>query len=200
MNKKKIDELNIIRKIYPEPDYEVVKSLENPDFILKDHKSKDIFGVEVTRYYDTSTSGRFKNIPHYSEKLINKKFVHKEDIGILNVIEDMVKIDDDGSEIPLPKGVMRELPQSPVRIRVLQELVAGKNKKFFKYDHSIKNIDLLIYDSGDLIAGLEIQKSQILNYLRKQELANTLVSPFRRIHLVIEEPSGKLIKIMFKSD
>ncbi len=111
----------------------------------------------------------------------------------------MVKIDDDGKETPLSKGVLRELPQSPDRIKILKELVANKNAKFIKYDKSLKIIDLLIYDSGDLIAGLEIQKNQILNYLHKQEKVNTLMSPFRKIILVIEEPSRETIKILLKS-
>jgi len=200
MTEKKINELNILNFFYREPKYSVIKLSEKPDFILKDNERNSIFGVEVTKYYDTPTSGRFKNIPQYLKKLTNKEFIHKRDVGILNMIEDMVKIEDDGSETPLSKGVMRELPQSPDRIKALQGLVVSKNAKFAKYNHSLRNIDLLIYDDGDLIAGLEVQKNQILDYLRKQERANTLVSPFRKIILVIKESTGKLINIMLKLD
>ena len=199
MDKKKIDELKQLRTFYSEVEYKVIRQYENPDFVLKDSKN-NIFGVEVTKYYDTPTSGRFKNIPNYVENIVNSKFIHKKDVGILEVGE-ITKIDDKGKEISLPdKGVLRKIPQSPERIKILQELVSKKNLKYIQqYDKSLDAIDLLICDSGDLIAGLEIQKTQILNYLRKQEKANSLKSPFRNIILVISEPSGKVIKILLKS-
>lgn len=198
MNKKKIHELKILRKFYPESEYSVIKYSENPDFILKD-KNNYVFGVEVTQYYDTPTSGRFKNIPNYLGSLINNKFIHKGDIGVLKV-DEIVKIENNGKESSSPdKGVLRTIPQSPDRIKTLQELVANKNNRYKQYDRSLKAIDLSIYDYGDLIAGLEIQKKQILNYLFRQEKANTLISPFRKIILVIEESSKKVIKILLKS-
>jgi len=198
IEKKKTNELKQLRIFYPESDYKIIRYYENPDFILKDNKN-NIFGVEVTQYYDTPTSGRLKNLPKYADNLINKKYIHKGDIGILEVIEDMVKINNDGTETPLPKGVLRSLPQSPDRINILKELVASKNSKFNNYDKSLRAIDLLIFDCGDLMAGLEIQKNQILNYLRQQEKANSLRSPFRKIILVIEEPSKEIIIILLKS-
>lgn len=200
MDKKKQDELNIVRKIYHSLNYEVVKASENPDFILKDNGNNDIFGVEVTRYYDTPTSGRHKNIPNYSENIINKVFIHKGDIGKLKIIEDITRINDDGTETPLlDKAVMRQLPQSPDRIKTLKMLVTEKNSKFTKYDHSLKYIDLIIHDDGDLIAGIDIQKTQILNYLRQQEQVNTIVSPFRKIVLVIQVSTKEHITIILKT-
>ena len=198
IDKKKIDEFKQLRAFYPEPEYSVIKHEDNPDFILKD-RNNYVFGVELTKNYDTPTSGRFKNIPNYLEKLINNKFIHKGDKGILKVGE-IVKIENNGKENPFPdKGVLRAIPQSPDRIKALKELVTSKNNKYKQYDKSLKAIDLLIYDSGDLIAGLGIQKKQILNYLFKQEQANTLISPFRKIILIIEESSKKVIKILLKS-
>jgi len=96
VNKKKIHELKILRKFYPESEYNVIKYSENPDFILKD-KNNYVFGVEVTRYYDAPTSGRFKNMPNYLINLINNKFIHKRDIGVLKVSE-IVKIENNGKE------------------------------------------------------------------------------------------------------
>lgn len=202
MYKKKVDELKQLRTFYSKAEYKIIRQDENPDFILKDSKN-NIFGVEVTKFYDSPTSGRMKNLPNYSDKLLKEGFIHKEDKGILEFVEDIVKIGDDGKEIPqtkISKGVLRKLPQSPDRIKILKELVATKNIKYLKYDKSLKVIDLLIYDSGDLIAGEEIQKIQILNYLHKQEKANTLVSPFRNIILIIEDPLNKrIIKMILKS-
>lgn len=198
MDAKKLDELNILRKIYPEIEYKIIKEEENPDFILSD-KDYTHFGVEVTKYFDTPTSGRFKNIPNYLEKLIKSEFIHKQDIGILKVSE-IVIVDDNGKETSTPdKGVLRELPQSIERINVLKNIVTKKNIKFHqKYDKSLPT-DLLIYDSGDLIAGVDIQKREILAYLRKQEEANTLVSPFRKVILLIEDHNNDIIKIFLKS-
>ena len=198
MDKKKLNEFIILRKVYSEIEYKIIKEHESPDFVLSD-KDSNYFGVEVTKYFDTPTSGRFKNIPNYTEKLINSEFIHKQDIGILKVGE-IVKVDEKGKEISSPdKGILRELPQSIERINVLKNIVTEKNIKHAQeYDKSMP-IDLLIYDSGDLIAGLDIQKNQILGYLRKQGDANTLVSPFRKIILLIEEPNNSVIKILLKS-
>ncbi|OGI22453.1 MAG: hypothetical protein A2808_03050 [Candidatus Moranbacteria bacterium RIFCSPHIGHO2_01_FULL_55_24] len=199
MNKKKPGELKILRTFYPESEYSLINSSENPDFILKDNSSNILFGVEVTQYFDTPTSGRFKNIPNYVGRLLSKNFIHKEDIGNLKVIDTIFKIEDDGTETPLSAGVLRSLPQSPERIEALKRLVASKNSKYSQYDKTLESIDLLIYDSGDLVAGIDKQKSEILAYLRKQEESNTLKSPFRKIILVIEESKYKLIKIVLKS-
>jgi len=198
MNKKKDEELIILRKFYSEIKYKIVKENEAPDFILADENNNP-FGVEITRYFDTPTSGRFNNIPNYTEQLINSEFVHKQDIGILTVGE-IVKVDDNGNEISSPDtGVLRELPQSIERINALKNVVAEKNRKCVQqYDNSMP-IDLLIYDEGDLIAGLEVQRKQILDYLHKQENANTIVSPFRKIILLIEDPDNGTIKILLKS-
>ena len=198
MNTKKLDELNILRKVYQEIEYKIVKKNENPDFILSD-KDGNQFGVEIIKYFDSPTSGRFKNIPNYTRKLINSEFIHKQDIGILKTGE-IVIVDKKGKEISTPdKAVLRELPQSIDRINTLKKIVKEKNSKCEqKYDKS-SPIDLLIYDSGDLIAGSDIQKKQILAYLRKQEEVNTLESPFRKIILLIEEPSNSSIKILLKS-
>lgn len=198
MTKKKLEELKILRKIYPETQYEINKESENPDFILSDSKN-NLFGVEITKYFDTPISGRFKSIPNYVENIISNKFIHKKDIGILEVKE-IVKVDENDRVISSPdKGVLRKLPQSIERINALKELVAIKNRKYYQQYNKDLITDLLIFDSGDLIAGVEIQKKQILNYLYKQEKANTLVSPFRSIILLIEEPTKQMIKIMLKS-
>lgn len=199
MDKKKLDELKILRTFYPKSEYSIINSSENPDFILKENSNDTLFGVEVTRYFDTPTSGRFKNIPNYVERLLSKNFIHKEDIGNLKVINTIFKIENDGTETPLSAGVLRSLPQSPDRIEALKRLVASKNSKYSQYDKTLEKIDLLIYDSGDLVAGIDKQKSEILTYLRKQEKANTLKSPFRKIVLVIEESPSKMIKIVLKS-
>lgn len=198
MDNKKFNELRILRKVYPQDKYIIVKENEKPDFILSD-KSNNIFGVEVTEYFDSQTSGRFKKIPNYLKKLINSKFIHKEDIGVLQVGVISI-VDNKGNEISIPdKGVYRQLPQLIERLNVLKNLVAEKNIKCFnQYEKSIP-IDLLIYDSGDLIAGLEIHKKQMLDYLYKQGKVNTLVSPFRKIILLIEESKSNLFKILLKS-
>jgi len=199
MNNKKLKELKVLRTFYAESEYHLIKHSENPDFILSDGNG-NVFGVEVTEYYDSPTSGRFKNIPNYFNRLVNNGFIHKEDIGKL-VVSEITKIEPDGKENPFKnKGVLKKVPQSPDRIETLKKLVTGKNSKYTQYDKALKDIDLLIYDKGDLVAGLEIQKTEITNYLRKQEKENTLISPFRKIVIVIEEPSQELIKILLKSD
>jgi hypothetical protein len=198
MDTKKSQELNILRKVYPETEYKLIQENENPDFILSD-KDNNPFGVEITKYYDTPSSARFKNIPNYTEKLMNSEFIHKQDIGILKV-DEIVIVDKKGREISTPnKGVLRELPQPIERINALKDIVSGKNIKHAQlYDKSMP-IDLVIYDRGDLTAGLEIQRNEILDYLHKQEEANTLVSPFRKIILLIEESNKSTIKILLKS-
>jgi len=201
MDKKKINELKKLRLFYSESEYSLVKFYEKPDFIIKNKKNSSIFGVEITQYYESNTSSRLKNIPNYFEKITNNKFIHKEDIGILEVVSDITKVDNKGNEIskPIPKGILNSVSQSPDRIAALKELVNSKNLKFKEYDKSLTEIDLIIYDRGDLIAGQEIQKNQILNYLYKQEKVNTLVSPFRNMILLIEESPEKIIKITLKS-
>jgi hypothetical protein len=198
MNTKKLDELSILRKVYKEVEYKIIKEDENPDFVLSDEDGNH-FGVEITKYFDSPTSGRFKNIPNYTEKLINSEFIHKQDIGILETGE-IVIVDNYGKEISSPdKAILRELPQSIDRINILKKIVKEKSTKCEQeYDKSLP-IDLLIYDSGDLIAGSDIQKKQILAYLRRQEEANTLESPFRKIILFIEDPSNTSITILLKS-
>ena len=198
MNTKKEEELNILRMAYSETQYKLVKESENPDFILSDINNNP-FGVEVTKYYDTPSSARFNNIPNYTKKLLNSEFIHKQDIGILKVGE-IVIVDDKGNEISKPdKGVYRELPQSIERINVLKTIVSHKNNKYFQNYKKNIPIDLLIYDHGDLTAGVDIQRTQILNYLQKQEEANTLISPFKKIILLIENPNKEIIKILLKN-
>jgi hypothetical protein len=198
LNEKKIRELKKLRTFYPDTEYKLVRQSEKPDFVLKDSEGK-VFGVEVTEYYDSNTSGRFKNIPNYLNQIINKEFIHKQDVGVLEVGEITI-VDDAGKELSHPgKGVLRNLPQSPDRIEVLKKLVTSKNAKYAQYNSSLETIDLLIHDTGDLTAGLEIQKDQILKYLRKQEAVNTLVSSFRNVVLVIEEPNKPPVIITLKS-
>lgn len=199
MDKKKKRELEQLRTYYPKYRFSITKASENPDFILRDNINDTLFGVEVTAYYDSPTSGRFKNIPDYIKKLTDKIFIHKEDRGILERIDTLELIKDDSSTEPMPVGIMRQLPQSIERIKELKKLVANKNLKYSNYDKSLERIDLLIFDDGDLIAGADVQKKEILNYLRGQAKANTLASPFKNIILIIKENTGQNISIILKS-
>lgn len=199
MGDKKITERKILRTYYSESDYDIVTNSENPDFILRKISDGAIFGVEVTQYFDTPTSGRFKNIPNYVSRLLSGQFIHKDDVGSLKVIDTIYKIEADGSELPLSAGVLRELPRSSDRIEALKKVVAEKNSKFSLYNKNLDRIDLLIYDSGDLVAGIERQKFEVLSDLYKQEKANTLVSPFKQIVLVINSPESESITILLKT-
>ena len=174
--------------IYNPNEYGIIE-FEQPDFILEDKKGNE-FGVEVTQLFLDESSARLKNKQNYLEDIIKNNKFDKRDVGILNVGE-IVALDNNNNEIPGTKsmGVSQELPQSPDRIEVLKKLVLEKNNKFINYNKRVQFIDLIIYNDGSFISGVEIQKKQILSYLKKQESANTLVSGFRMIVFIIKDIS-----------
>ncbi len=187
-SRKKNIERNILQLIYKPSEYSIIE-FEKPDFILED-KNGNKFGVEITQLFLDESSARLKNKPNYLNDIIQNNKLDKRDVGILNVGE-IVAIDDNGNEIPETRsmGVSQDLPQSPNRIEVLKKLVSSKNYKLVKYDKRVQFIDLIIYNDGSFISGLEIQKQQILSYLKKQESANTLISSFRKIVFIIKDLS-----------
>jgi hypothetical protein len=199
LDAKKLKELKILQIVHPKLSRNSIYPNEKPDFIISGNNGTS-YGVEVTGYYQSETSGRFKNIPNYTNRLLKGEFIHKKDIGILEV-GTLEVVDDMGNPEPgtKTKGIYQPVSESSDRIDVLKKIVSDKNKKYLEYDPSLEAIDLLIYDEGDLVAGLDIQKTQILTYLKRQGGANTLVSPFRNIILLIAEPGKDTITIYLKS-
>lgn len=192
---KKLTELELLRLHYASNEYEVIKTGESPDFVLKDSNGR-VFGVEVTEHFADETSARLKKMPNYADKVINKKYIDKDDIKTLEIINTEYQAPN-GDWVPLGPAVMRANLPYPSNIEPLKVTIAKKNALFHKYDPTLKQIDLLVIDWGDL--GIITERLNTFSHLYQQSVANTLVSPFANIILIVIDGPDRFNTFYLKS-
>ena len=95
MNKE--SELKILHYVYSAEEFDAL-STEEPDFIVTDLTTKQIFGVEITEFFLDECYARLKNIPHYIDEIIvDKSYRNKGDKSKLPVHEVIVNPDTQAS-------------------------------------------------------------------------------------------------------
>lgn len=183
LNTKKDNiEYDILSCIFEEgKQCEIVKS-EQPDFILK-FQSVSV-GVEITELYFDSTSARLKNKQGYIKDLVEKnKFAHKDDKDKLS-IKEVTYFSQSAPNAPFHTKMVFHHNYSVDDYRAsLLQAIRKKGKKFEKYNNSVHQSALVIYDQESFFR--KFYRQDFVRILFDNAVVNTIKeSPFDEIYLV----------------
>lgn len=182
MVEKKEKEKIVLRKIYNEKnknEYKLIDDTsEKPDFIMKNLKNDDVFGVEVTNMYYDEFSARLKEIPNYVGEMI-KNGIPRKATGILNKHQLYIEIDKSWHYIGETIG--ESFKKYDDYINALINTINTKSVKAKKYNNSLKYIELFINDRENYLAFKDVKH---LSYLENSEELKQAInkSPFKRIY------------------
>ena len=182
MEEKKEKEKIILKKIYNEKNkskYMLVDDTsEKPDFIMRNLKNGDIFGVEVTNMYYDEFSARLKEIPNYIGEML-KNGIPRKATGILNKHQLYIKIDKNWHYIGDTIG--ESFKKYDDYINALVYTINKKSIKAKKYNNNLKYIELFINDKENYLTFKSVKH---LAYLEKSEKLWQAInkSPFKRIY------------------
>ena len=192
MSIKKSTELEILRKVYSVTEYPEVDLSEQPDFIV--HGLDTTFGVEVTEYYQDDSSSRLINITGYAARAIDEGTVHPKDVGIIEIQEPEFE-KPDGSYVSYGKAVSKPILPANERMNKVGAIINNKNKLFDSYNKNLDYIDLVIYNNGDLFAGVD--GPIIVDSLKSLQLSRPdLYTSFKNIYILSQEKDEpKIIKL-----
>lgn len=179
---KKTQELKILEKVYNSTNNNLYKIIddksEKPDFILKDLKNNEEFGVEITKMYYNQSSARLKEISNYVSKLLNNG-IPRKDQGILSPHQIYISVNDEWIYFgdTIGQSFKKYNDYVDALIRVINEK-KEKAKNYKKLDY----LELFIVDKENY---LFFKKIGDLEYLEKSEKLKDAInkSPFRRIYL-----------------
>ncbi len=178
-------ELKILKKVYFDfPDRDIGFS-ESPDFVITAHKK--CFGVEIAEYYQLGeTGGRIANEPKYLDNVINRGTVHPRDAHFVEVVH-VGMTRDEKTEFATHNMMYTPILSASKRLEKLGELIEKKNKLFKTYRKDLDHIDLLIYDPGDLQAGMDGEA--IMSRLRRLQdsSVNELQTNFKNVYVFSEK-------------
>lgn len=192
---KKANEQEILEKVYNKTNenmYELIdNNSEKPDFILKDLKSNEVFGVEVTKMYYNESSARLKEIPNYVSKLLNNG-IPRKDQGILSPHQLYISINDEW--VYLGDTIGQSFKRYDDYVDALVRVINDKTEKAKKY----KKLDYMELFIDDKENYLYFKKVEDLEYLEKSEKLKDAVtkSPFKRIYLFTMIDKQEFLRIV----
>ena len=180
-DKKELEKL-VLRKIYNENnkgEYELVDDkTEKPDFIMKDLKSGDLFGVEVTNMYYNQFSAMLKQKPEVVYDML-KNGIYRKAQGILN--KHQLYIEFNNSWHYIGNTIGESFKKYDDYINALVNTIQEKNKKAKDYNKSLNYCELFINDRENF---LEFKNVNQLSYLENSKKLLKVIndSPFKRIY------------------
>lgn len=143
MNKE--SELKILHYVYSAEEFDAL-STEEPDFIVTDLTTKQIFGVEITEFFLDECYARLKNIPHYIDEIIvDKSYRNKGDKSKLPVHEVIVNPDTQASRNS--NMIITDSPSKDELGRKIGALITTKDSKIVNYQKQAASLFLIIYDN-----------------------------------------------------
>lgn len=175
---KKEEEFKTLKKIYNDNiRYNIIES-EKPDFIVKDLKYEEEFGVEITELYYNQSSARLQKIPNYTYELL-KNGIPRNDQGILNVQQIYISINNKWEY--LGDTIGQKFKKYDDYIEAIVNTIITKTKKAKDYK-KLKYLELFIEDKERY---LQFKKISDLKYLENSEKLNKAISSslFKRIYL-----------------
>lgn len=143
MNKE--SELKILHYVYSPEKFNILKT-EEPDFIVTDLSTRQIFGVEVTEFFLEECNARLKNIPNYIEEIIiDKSYRNKGDKRKLPVHE--ITINPDTQKSRNSNVIITDYPSKDELGRKIGALITNKDSKIVNYQKQAASLFLIIYDN-----------------------------------------------------
>ncbi len=169
-----------LRQVFSVEDFPNIEKSENPDFII--HAEDGDFGVEITEYYqDAETSGYYTNDKQYMSNILDdENNIRSKDRGKLERVTIGIGLGDNSPQY-WQNMVYRRHLSPPERLRRLDEVIDAKVKSFKHYDHSLRFIDLVVHDQGDLFGGKGGR--EIRQYLLELSQRALKDMPFRKIYI-----------------
>lgn len=195
---KKDDELKILRKIYSSEDYLIEDQMEQPDFKVKLKDTGLSFGVEITELFQDGSSARLKNIDGYVNEIIeSKRYRHKDDINELPILE-LVPIINGEIQNNVKKAVEKKNPPTAnIMMSRLISTIENKTLKSEKYDTSVSNIDLVIYDRESNYS--DLNTIDLCKYFYSKDLEVALNRcTFREVYFITSFKDNKNIYLELK--
>jgi hypothetical protein len=187
LNKEK--ELQILHYIYSSERFEALSS-EEPDFIVTDLTTKQVFGVEITEFFLDECYARLKNIPHYIEEIItDKRYRNKGDKSKLPVHE--VTVDPDTQASRNSNMIITDSPSKDELGRKIGALITNKDSKIVNYQKQATSLFLIIYDNQSCLNDSNPLKIHVSIY--GLDLIKALLdSKFEEIFFITQSTDGKV--------
>lgn len=187
MNKEK--ELQILHYIYSSERFKALSS-EEPDFIVTDLTTKQVFGVEITEFFLDECYARLKNIPHYIEEIItDKSYRNKGDKSKLPVHE--VTINPDTQTSRNCNLIITDSPTKDELGLKIAALINNKDSKIVNYQKQATSLFLVIYDNQNCLINNDPSKIHVSVY--DLELIRALLnSKFDEIFFITQSSDGKV--------
>ena len=178
INVKKQNEYKVLSKIYNDSNRYIIKTCEQPDFIIFDTKTKNNFGVEITDLYYSTSSAKLKNIPNFVGDCL-KNGIPKKDQKRLS--KQLIYVDIDNRWQYLGDTVGEKFKTIDDYTNALINTITIKDKKMNKY-HFNDYCELFIQDKENYFFFKEIKK---LKELYDNVNLNNCIkySKFERIYL-----------------
>lgn len=169
-----------LRQVFSVEDFPNIEKIENPDFII--HAEDGDFGVEITEYYqDVETSGYYTNNKQYMNNILDdENNIRSKDRGKLERVTIGIGLGDNSPQY-WQNMVYRRYLSPAERLRRLDEMIDAKVKSFEHYDHSLRFIDLVVHDQGDLFGGEGGR--EVRQYLLELSQRPLKDMPFRKIYI-----------------
>jgi hypothetical protein len=179
-NKTKI-ERRILDLVYKNQEALTIVHQDKPDFLITNNVG-DTFGVEITQLFVNESDARLKNIPNYTEELLNKKkYRHKNDIGVLKV-ENILIEKPDGRKIET-QAIIQKSPQPKDYLQKLLSIIESKSKLKEEYSKNISHTNLIIHDNSDIFSLRNPEN--FYNDLYTEEVSKAIVrNDFHEIFLI----------------
>lgn len=187
MNKEK--ELQILHYIYSSRSFEAL-STEEPDFIVTDLTTKQVFGVEITEFFLDECYARLKNIPHYIEEIItDKSYRNRGDKSKLPVHEVAIN-----PHTQTSRNCNLIITDSPTKDELglkIAALINNKDSKIVNYQKQAASLFLVIYDNQSCLNDNDPSKIHVSIY--GLDLIRTLLnSKFDEIFFITQSSDGKV--------
>ena len=182
MKDKKELEKQVLNKIYNDgnkSEYALIDDkTEKPDFIMKDLKNGELFGVEVTDMYYNQFSAMLKQKPEVVYDML-KNGIYRKAQGILN--KQQLYIELGNSWHYIGDTIDEAFKKYDDYINALVTTIQEKNKKIMNYNKDLSYCELFINDKENFLAFKNVGQ---LAYLEKSEKLNKVMnnSPFKRIY------------------
>lgn len=172
----KIEELELINKVYNKKDY-IIKESEQPDFIIKKKGEKKEFGVEVTKLYYSQSSAKLKIYPKYREKFL-KEGIPRKDQGYLGIHQ--LYIQYEGQWVHIGDTIDQSFKSYDDYIDAIISTIEVKNKKIKNYQ-KLDYYELFIDDKEQYLQFKNMKEFQKMWQSKKlQEVYNK--TPYKRIY------------------
>jgi len=184
-SQKKCAEEKVLRMVYDLERYEPVEESERPDFVLRRRARPELFGVEVTRFYNSEAAARLEHISGYVGELLGgRRHRHKDDVKAL-VVDNVTISKADGSVVEEAKAIMEMLPPVADHIQMIAERIEAKSAGLSGHRADLTHINLIILDkTGRFVAA---EPKHIVSALLKGSVGKAAATTtFREVFYVVD--------------